>query len=71
MIDFLISIALGLACDHRLVHHGPLHRDTLRAIFTAVRAVGTGPGFGDLPTLSIHGEGDALAPMAEQPRLSP
>jgi alpha-beta hydrolase superfamily lysophospholipase len=37
---------------------------TLEATFAAVRKVGTGPGFGDLPTLWIHGEGDVLAPLA-------
>jgi alpha-beta hydrolase superfamily lysophospholipase len=47
-----------------LVYHGPFHRVTLEATFAAVRKVGTGPGFGDLPTLWIHGEGDVLAPLA-------
>jgi alpha-beta hydrolase superfamily lysophospholipase len=57
--------AVGEAyANDELVYHGPFHRETLQAIFAAVRAVGTGPGFGDLPTLWIHGEGDALAPLA-------
>lgn len=46
-----------------LVYHGPFHRETLEAIFAAVREVAAGPGFGALPTLWIHGEGDALAPL--------
>jgi alpha-beta hydrolase superfamily lysophospholipase len=46
-----------------LVYHGPFHRATLEAIFAAVREVATGPGFGDLPTLWVHGEEDALAPL--------
>jgi alpha-beta hydrolase superfamily lysophospholipase len=56
--------AIGEAyAKDELVYHGPFHRATLEAIFAAVRAVATGPGFGDLPTLWIHGEGDALAPL--------
>ena len=47
-----------------LVYHGPFHRETLEAIFAAVRTVGAGPSFGDLPTLWIHGDGDVLAPLA-------
>jgi alpha-beta hydrolase superfamily lysophospholipase len=46
-----------------LVYHGPFHRVTLEATFAAVREVGAGPGFGDLPTLWIHGEGDVLSPL--------
>jgi hypothetical protein len=51
MIAFLISIARALACDYRLIYHGPFHRETLGAILAAVRAEGTVPGFGDLTTL--------------------
>jgi alpha-beta hydrolase superfamily lysophospholipase len=46
-----------------LVYHGPLARQSLVTIFTAVDAIRGGPGFGSLPTLWIHGEEDALAPL--------
>jgi alpha-beta hydrolase superfamily lysophospholipase len=56
--------AVGEAyASDELVYHGPFQRQTLEAIFAAVRAVGAGPNFGDLPTLWIHGEGDVLAPL--------
>ncbi|MGW6199754.1 alpha/beta hydrolase [Kribbella sp. NPDC055110] len=45
-----------------LVHHGPLSRQTLSAIFTAVADIAAGPSLGDLPTLWLHGELDPLAP---------
>lgn len=45
-----------------LVHHGPLSRRTLGAIFEAVDAVWAGLDLGDVPTLWIHGELDSLAP---------
>jgi alpha-beta hydrolase superfamily lysophospholipase len=57
--------AVGEAyASDELVYHGPFHRETLEAIFAAVRTVGAGPTFGDLPTLWIHGEEDVLAPLA-------
>ena len=46
-----------------LVYHGPVARKTLEELFGAVAAIGKGPGFGTLPTLWIHGEEDALAPL--------
>jgi alpha-beta hydrolase superfamily lysophospholipase len=46
-----------------LVYHGPLARTSLETIFAAVDAIRSGPGFGSLPTLWIHGEEDALAPL--------
>jgi alpha-beta hydrolase superfamily lysophospholipase len=46
-----------------LVYHGPLTRPTLEAIFAAVDAIRIGPTLGALPTLWIHGEEDALAPL--------
>jgi alpha-beta hydrolase superfamily lysophospholipase len=55
-------VGAAYAADE-LVYHGGFHRETLEAIFTGVRAVAAGPGFGDLPTLWIHGEGDLLAPL--------
>jgi alpha-beta hydrolase superfamily lysophospholipase len=45
-----------------LVHHGPLTRNTLQAIFTSVDRVASDGTLGDLPTLWIHGENDPLAP---------
>ena len=57
--------AVGEAyASDELVYHGPFHRKTLEATFAAVREVGAGANFGDLPTLWIHGEGDVLAPLA-------
>lgn len=57
--------AVGQAyASDELVYHGPFHRQTLEATFAAVREVGAGPGFGDVPTLWIHGEGDVLSPLA-------
>ncbi|HEX8205640.1 MAG TPA: alpha/beta hydrolase [Solirubrobacteraceae bacterium] len=50
--------------DDPLVYHGPFKRATLQALVTAVKAVASGPGFGDLPTLYIHGEEDQLVPLA-------
>jgi alpha-beta hydrolase superfamily lysophospholipase len=50
--------------DDPLVYHGPFKRATLQALVTAVKAVAEGPGFGDLPTLWIHGEEDQLVPLA-------
>jgi alpha-beta hydrolase superfamily lysophospholipase len=47
-----------------LVYHGPLGRPTLEAIFAAVDAIAEGPRLGALPTLWLHGEEDALAPLA-------
>ncbi len=46
-----------------LVYHGGFKRETLQALFAAVDAIAAGPGLGDLPTLWIHGELDALAPL--------
>ena len=56
------AIGEAYAADE-LVYHGGFHRETLAAIFAGVRAVAAGPGFGVLPTLWIHGEGDVLAPL--------
>ena len=47
-----------------LVYHGPFKRPTLQALVTAVNAVASDPGLGDLPTLWIHGEEDQLVPLA-------
>lgn len=48
-----------------LVWHGPFRRATLAAMFAAIRAIGEGPSLGALPTLWLHGEDDALIPLAE------
>lgn len=48
-----------------LVYHGPLQRGTLEAVRDSVATIAAGGGLGDLPTLWIHGEEDALAPYAE------
>ncbi len=56
------AVGEAYAADE-LVYHGGFHRETLEAIFAGVRTVAAGPGFGDLPTLWIHGEGDVLAPL--------
>jgi alpha-beta hydrolase superfamily lysophospholipase len=56
--------AVGLAyAEDPLVYHGPLTLTTLRGILAGVEAVAQGGTFGDLPTLWIHGEEDALAPL--------
>jgi alpha-beta hydrolase superfamily lysophospholipase len=47
-----------------LVWHGGWKRPTAEAFLRANEAVDSGPGFGDLPVLYIHGEADALVPMA-------
>jgi alpha-beta hydrolase superfamily lysophospholipase len=57
------AVGEAYAADE-LVYHGGFHRQTLEAIFAGARAAAAGPGFGELPTLWIHGEGDVLAPLA-------
>ncbi len=56
------AVGQAYAADE-LVYHGGFHRGTLEAIFAGARAAAAAPGFGDLPTLWIHGEGDVLAPL--------
>lgn len=46
-----------------LVYHGPFKRPTLEAIRTTLAAIDAGHGFGDLPTLWLHGSDDKLVPM--------
>ncbi len=48
-----------------LVYHGAFRRETLSAMISAMAAVETGAGLGDLPMFWIHGESDLLVPMAE------
>jgi alpha-beta hydrolase superfamily lysophospholipase len=45
-----------------LVYHGPFLRPTLEAIFASGRVIAAGPRL-TVPTLWIHGELDALAPL--------
>ena len=57
--------AVGRAyAEDPLVFHGPFRRATLTALFAGVRAVAGGPRLGRLPTLWLHGEEDALTPLA-------
>jgi alpha-beta hydrolase superfamily lysophospholipase len=58
--------AVGQAyAEDPLVYHGPFKRTTLEAIVAAVERVAAGGSVGDVPTLWIHGESDALAPLAQ------
>jgi len=58
--------AVGLAyAEDPLVFHGPFRRTTLAALFAGIRAVAAGSRLGLLPTLWLHGEEDALVPLAE------
>ncbi|MGH8866982.1 MAG: lysophospholipase [Actinomycetes bacterium] len=47
-----------------LVWHGPFRRETLRAIERCLADINAGPTVGELPTLWLHGEADALVPIA-------
>ena len=47
-----------------LVWHGGWKRPTLEAWVVADEAIVTGPQFGDLPLLYVHGEEDQLVPTA-------
>src|SRR4051794_38555665 len=49
--------------EDALVYHGPFRRETLLGFGAAVAAVAEAGSFGDLPTLWIHGEEDALVPV--------
>jgi alpha-beta hydrolase superfamily lysophospholipase len=46
-----------------LVWHGAFKRPTLESLFQAIDAIAQGPSLGSLPTLWVHGEEDALAPL--------
>jgi alpha-beta hydrolase superfamily lysophospholipase len=43
-----------------LVYHGPFKRQTLEAMRTTLIATDAGSGFGELPTLWLHGSDDTL-----------
>ncbi len=45
-----------------LVWHGPFKRPTLEALRAELHTVATGPTFGDLPVLWLHGSDDQLVP---------
>jgi len=56
--------AVGAAyAEDPLVYHGAFRRETLQAFAAAVEQIASGPDFGDLPVLWIHGEEDPLAPL--------
>jgi alpha-beta hydrolase superfamily lysophospholipase len=56
------AVGEAYAADE-LVYHGPFQRVTLEQLFAAIGRVAEGPGFGDLPTLWIHGSDDQLVPL--------
>lgn len=49
--------------NDELVYHGPFRNETLEGLVATVRRAQEGPGFGELPLLWIHGEGDMLVPF--------
>ncbi|WP_320671816.1 alpha/beta hydrolase [Patulibacter defluvii] len=57
------AVGAAYAADP-LVHHGPFRRETLEGVAAAVAAIAAAPPLGDLPLLWLHGEEDALAPLA-------
>jgi alpha-beta hydrolase superfamily lysophospholipase len=56
------AVGTAYAADP-LVYHGPFRRETLLGFGAAMEAVAEGGTLGDLPTLWIHGEEDALIPL--------
>jgi alpha-beta hydrolase superfamily lysophospholipase len=57
------SVGEAYAADP-LVWHGGWKRPTVEAFLRVNEAVDSGPEFGALPVLYIHGEADALVPLA-------
>jgi len=47
-----------------LVYHGGFKRPTVAAMRAVLLAIQSGPGFGALPTLWVHGSDDRLVPLA-------
>jgi len=47
-----------------LVYHGPFQRTTLESFLKSGEDAESGPGFGDLPLLYVHGTEDPLIPYA-------
>jgi alpha-beta hydrolase superfamily lysophospholipase len=56
-----LSVGEAYANDP-LVYHGPFKRETLNAMFAAIREIAEGPKL-DMPTMWIHGENDQLVPL--------
>ena len=56
------SVGEAYAADE-LVYHGPFQRVTLEQLFAAIGRVAQDRGFGDLPTLWIHGTDDQIVPL--------
>lgn len=56
------AVGAAYAADP-LVYHGAFRRESLQGFVDAVRAIAEGPNLGALPTLWVHGELDALAPL--------
>ncbi|MCB0831252.1 MAG: lysophospholipase [Solirubrobacterales bacterium] len=48
--------------DDPMIYHGPFRRETLEGLVAGLDRARSGGGFGDLPVLWIHGEGDMLVP---------
>jgi alpha-beta hydrolase superfamily lysophospholipase len=57
------EVGRAYAADE-LVWHGAFKRETLQAFIDSVELIASSGDLGELPTLWIHGEGDALAPLA-------
>ena len=56
------AVGEAYAADE-LVYHGPFQRTTIQQLFAGVDRVASGPSFGDVPTLWIHGSDDQLVPL--------
>lgn len=56
------EVAVAYARDPR-VWQGSFKRASLKAIFQSIGTIQGGPSIGSLPTLWLHGEEDALAPV--------
>jgi alpha-beta hydrolase superfamily lysophospholipase len=56
------AVGEAYAADE-LVYHGPFQRVTLEQLFAAIGRVAESGGFGDLPTLWIHGSDDQIVPL--------
>src|SRR3954465_2282943 len=56
------AVGEAYAADE-LVYHGPFQRTTLEQMFGGVARVAEDGGFGDFPTLWVHGSDDQLVPL--------
>lgn len=52
-----------------LIWHGPFQRPTLEAFASILTIINEGGDLGDLPTLWVHGEDDALVPIENGTQL--